>query len=414
MSEVAADDVRLLEAVFDTLIPPDQDPGGWAGGVARLLDEHGADFMSWAIAPLRAAASRLDTQSLTEHGRPFRELDAEAASVLMRAARVADPVAFDAIMKVAIEGYYGGTREPAGWAVTGYADALPVLPHDLREPEPLTGIDPSDVAQDYDVVIIGAGGGGGVAAAELTGAGLRVLLVERSRPHRASQLRGNHLQGKRVDAYQATAGAGPDSPRVVEEADGKLVTVPSEGPGFPWALNAMTLGGGTRLWQGMAWRFLREDFEMASTYGIPDDSALVDWPFGYEELSPYYDRVEWELGVSGEADSPVGRSVPRGRDYPMPALPDDPSRLAFGDAAGALGWKTSPIPFAINSVPRDGRPACIRCPQCVGHACPVDAKNGTHNTFIPRALATGACDLLTSTMAVRTTTKAAPRRPSSW
>jgi choline dehydrogenase-like flavoprotein len=58
----------------------------------------------------------------------------------------------------------------------------------------------------------------------------------------------------------------------------------------------MTLGGGTRLWQGMAWRFLPEDFAMASTYGIPDDSALVDWPFGYEELSPYYDRVEWELG----------------------------------------------------------------------------------------------------------------------
>ena len=114
------------------------------------------------------------------------------------------------------------------------------------------------------------------------------------------------------------------------------------------------------------------------------------------KLAPYYDRVEWELGVSGDARSPAGLSTPRVHDYPMPAMPSDEAREHFTSAAKRLGWQTSPIPFSINSTPHDGRPACVRCSQCVGHACPVNAKNGTHNTFIPRALATGNCDLLMS------------------
>jgi ferredoxin len=64
--------------------------------------------------------------------------------------------------------------------------------------------------------------------------------------------------------------------------------------------------------------------------------------------------------------------------------------------AAALGWHTLPVPLAINSAPRDGRPACIRCQHCVGFACPVDAKNGSHNTFIARALAIGNCLYLRS------------------
>jgi choline dehydrogenase-like flavoprotein len=235
-----------------------------------------------------------------------------------------------------------------------------------------------------------------VAAAELTARGLRVLLVERSRPMKNSELRGNHLQGKRAEVYDVTAGPGPGHPRVFEGADGTTRLMDGAGSGGDWGLTAMTLGGGTRLWQGMSWRFMPQDFAMASTYGVPEDSTLVDWPFDYGELAPFYDRVEWELGVSGSGSAPISLPTPRVRDYPMPPLADDITRTAYTAAAQRLGWQASPIPFAINSVPRDGRAACVRCSQCVGHACPVDAKNGTQNTFIPRALATGRCDLLMS------------------
>jgi choline dehydrogenase-like flavoprotein len=80
-------------------------------------------------------------------------------------------------------------------------------------------------------------------------------------------------------------------------------------------------------------------------------------------------------------------------------------------AAGAekLGWNTFTTPMLINSVPYGGRQACIQCQHCVGFACPSDAKNGTHNTMIPRALATGLCDLTTDAMCEKIDTDAQGR-----
>ena len=252
------------------------------------------------------------------------------------------------------------------------------------------------VAAEYDVIVVGAGAGGGVAAAELTAHDAHVLLIDRARPMKTAELRSNHLQGKRMQAYDPTAGPGAGNPRLLELADGSTTVLRGEGDGAEYGLVAMTLGGGTRLWQGMSWRFYEEDFAMASTYRRPEGSTLTDWPINYGDLAPYYDRVEWELGVSGDADSDISRRTPRSRPYPMPALPTDEVRIALSSSAASLGWKASPVPFSINSLPRDGRPACVGCGQCVGHACPVNAKNGTQNTFIPRALATGRCDLLLS------------------
>jgi choline dehydrogenase-like flavoprotein len=85
----------------------------------------------------------------------------------------------------------------------------------------------------------------------------------------------------------------------------------------------------------------------------------------------------------------------------MPPIPPDSAGAILDAAARILGWRTGAIPFAINSQQRDGRPECIRCPQCMGHSCPVNAKNGTHNTFIPRALANGNCTLVYAAQALQ-------------
>src|SRR5262249_47272224 len=71
-----------------------------------------------------------------------------------------------------------------------------------------------------------------------------------------------------------------------------------------------------------------------------------------------------------------------------------------------LGWSSFTPPMAINTIPRAGRDACIECRQCVGFACPTDAKNGTHNTMIPRARATKNCDLVTGAMVQKIDTDA--------
>ncbi|MFF2315289.1 GMC family oxidoreductase N-terminal domain-containing protein [Arthrobacter sp. NPDC058097] len=252
----------------------------------------------------------------------------------------------------------------------------------------------------YDVVVVGSGPGGAVAARVLAEAGASVLLLERSREHADSDLRGDHIHGKRMAVYSPVAGPGGGNPRSVVEPDGQQWSVDATAGGDAWGLNAMVVGGGTRLWQGMAWRFLPEDFSMASNYGVPAGSSMVDWPFDYSEISPAYDWAERELGVSG-AVGPLTARMPNHPGYPMPPLPDEPARTVLGSAANKLGWNHGPIPFAINSVARAGRPACSRCQQCMGHTCPSGAKNGSHNTFLPSALKTGRCDLLASAQAVR-------------
>jgi choline dehydrogenase-like flavoprotein len=399
---------KTIAAIFDTVVPGDAEPGGWAGGGESLLREQIDGFLDWAIPVLSAAAIVVDDAARASFGRPFDLLppsertrlltDALAAEAAARDNAAREDTPIDTVINLVHQAYYGGVREPAGWRVAGFRP-IPAGVEPI-EPEPERGVPLDRLEKEYDVIIIGAGAGGGFAAAQLADRGRRVLLIERSRPFSNADLRGNHLQGKRQELFDVTAGPGRGSPRVLERSDGSTELLSGAGSGTAYGLVAMTLGGGTRVWQAMAWRFLVEDFAMATTYGVPEASTLVDWPFDYEELEPYYERVEWELGVAGDSRASAGTRAPRKLDLPMPAVRDNGLRRPYAAAASRLGWETSPVPLAINSVPHDGRPACVGCPQCVGHACPVDAKNGTHNTVIPRALATGNCDLLMATQAV--------------
>jgi choline dehydrogenase-like flavoprotein len=146
---------------------------------------------------------------------------------------------------------------------------------------------------------------------------------------------------------------------------------------------------------------------MASTYGVPDDSALADWPISYDDLEPYYARAERELGVSGDVGGTwSGR---RSEPFPMPPLPSGAQRARLAAAAESLGMSTVHVPLLINSTPYLGRHACAQCSMCVGFACPVDAKNGSQNTMLTRAFATGRCEILLETRAVRIRTDASGR-----
>ena len=244
-----------------------------------------------------------------------------------------------------------------------------------------------------EVVIVGAGAGGGVVACELAEAGVQVLLLERGKHQGFDDHENDELYSQRTivlgNAY------GPDNERyrrVVENPDGKTRVVPAN----DWSYNniAACVGGGTLSYGAMAWRFMPQDFRMKSTYGEVEGSTLADWPISYEELEPYYTKAEYEIGVSGDAkDNPFG--PPRSKPYPMPAFPYNLEGNLISKHTKEMGLHPFPIPMLRNSMPYRGRNACLHMRTCVGFACPVGAKGGSHNTVIPRALASGNCELKT-------------------
>ncbi|MBK0296651.1 GMC family oxidoreductase, partial [Bacillus sp. S34] len=113
-----------------------------------------------------------------------------------------------------------------------------------------------------------------------------------------AELSRDHIRNPR-STWGVAPRSGPSdagNPRTVSDGRTQLLLRPSS-PG--WHNNAVTAGGGTRVYGAQAWRFGPRDFTMASTYGVPDGSSLADWPISYEDLEPYYERAEWEIGVSG-------------------------------------------------------------------------------------------------------------------
>lgn len=254
---------------------------------------------------------------------------------------------------------------------------------------------------DYDVIIVGAGLGGGIAAGILNEAGCRVLLLERGTQLGFAEIPTDHLRNHRLSLYGDNTTLDPRShPRVFVDPTGREhVVLPHESS---YNHNAFTVGGGTRIWGTQAWRFHPDDFRMASRYGIPSGSSLADWPISFDDLAPYYERAEWEIGVAG--DHARDDHTPRRRPFPLPPVPRTPTGDWLARGAEKIGWKTFTPPLAVNTQPYQGRGACVQCGQCIGFACPTDAKNSSYNTLLPRALATGRCTLITRAQAARIAT----------
>src|SRR5215469_16618125 len=247
-----------------------------------------------------------------------------------------------------------------------------------------------------DVAVIGLGAAGGVAVLPLARSGLKVAGIEAGgwmdpRSFRPDEIH-NNVRGLVTSV--------PKTKREVPTFRPDPNTPARRAPNHPM-MNA--IGGTSIHYWAQSWRLKPWDFrtrsEVTRRYGagaIPSGSTLEDWPLTYAELEPYYDRVEYEVGVSGKAGNIQGRidpegnifEAPRQREYPMPPLRTTEFSEHMAEAARKLGWHPFRPPAAINTQEYRGRPGCAYHGFCGTGGCQIGAKNSTAVTTIPQALKT--------------------------
>jgi choline dehydrogenase-like flavoprotein len=256
------------------------------------------------------------------------------------------------------------------------------------------------VSEEPDVCVVGAGAGGAVAAWALVRQGVRVLLLEAG-PRFDPASYDTHSQDWELTASPVAAAGSQESPGY-ESAPGRpldprFARLTSESPttfaGTPpgrrrpfYYARAIGVGGSTLHYQGEAHRFPAHAFRLRSERGVAED-----WPLGYPELEPYYERVERLLGVAGNPANPF--KPPRG-PYPYPAHPLSAASQRIGAGAGQLGWQHLPNPVAILPQPLEKREACHYCNGCV-RGCAVGAKSSVDVAVIPEAEQSGRLRLET-------------------
>ena len=168
--------------------------------------------------------------------------------------------------------------------------------------------------QDYDSIVVGAGAGGGIAAGVLAESGRSVLLLERG-PHEtyASAGHRDHLRNQRLSTYGHNAGPGHRRQPARRRRRRRRPPAPSRRTRPATRTTPPSSAAARFVYGGQAWRFLPKDFRMASTYGVPAGSSLTDWPFPYDDLAPWYERAEWEIGVAGDSPAIGGDMAARAR-----------------------------------------------------------------------------------------------------
>ncbi len=404
MNWLDSDSGRLAVAI-DAVIPADDFPSASESGGLRFwagLTE--SERPEWA-ARVTGVLDLLDARA----GGQFAALDTAARESVLDA--LADDPDYSWFAQLVNSGFYAdpaneGNDGGASWRMVGWdpapADGWPAEQAWVPDRSPIVAAD--QVAERYDVVVVGSGAGGGVAAWALAESGRSVLVVERGDYPDTDHLAQDHLRNARTNSEldHRTLRDSAENPRTLL-VGGTPIQMPAWDPRY--GSNADTYGGGTRVYGAQAWRFVPEDFTMASTYGAPAGSALADWPIGYDDMEPFYSQAEYEIGVCGSGAVHAGASR-RSRPYPMSPMPlTSPARRLLAGAE-ALGWSTVEVPLAINATPYQGRAACVRCRQCVGFACPVEAKNTSENTVLARAAATGNLSILLATRAERIATDA--------
>ena len=220
-------------------------------------------------------------------------------------------------------------------------------------------------ADEVDAVVVGVGAAGAVLLRKLTDAGWRVVGLEAG-PHWDPQtdFLSDEQAMTKLFWRDRRVSTGDDPIELAGNVTGKGV------------------GGSTTHYSMYALRLHRSDFEIAKRDGIGSN-----WPLSYDDLEPYYDEVERELGIAGPVDWPW--DAPRRRAYPYRPHQLNGVGELMARGCDALGITWRPGAIATLSAPKGDRPPCVYRGWCLS-GCTTNAKSSTLVTYAQEAVAAGA------------------------
>jgi choline dehydrogenase-like flavoprotein len=258
----------------------------------------------------------------------------------------------------------------------------------------------------HDVIVVGSGAGGGAAAWRFATQGLRVLVLEAGPwfdPAQDYSLDKPDWERHGFPLKPGSQGRQTFAPlqkledrwRDIRSWDRALVDLPQPDQrqisvGYS---HVRGVGGSTLHYVGEAHRLHPRAMQLATQHGVG-----ADWPLTYADLEPYYQVAEIITGVAGEH---LGSLGPEGADpsgrwrsapYPLPPHTLCPASVQLGQGAQRLSWQWVRNPRAALSRPYDGRPPCNQCGGCA-RGCPRRDKGSVDQTFVPKAQATGRCEI---------------------
>jgi choline dehydrogenase-like flavoprotein len=248
-------------------------------------------------------------------------------------------------------------------------------------------------SKTYDVCIVGSGAGGGMAAYVLANAGIKVLLLEAGPLYdpakNVTQLKWPYESPRRGASTSTRQFGDMDAAYGGWDIDGEPYTH-KDGTKFDWFRSRM-VGGRTNHWGRISLRFGPKDFKHKSIDGLGDD-----WPISYDDVAPYYDKVDRLIGVFGSKEN-----LPNDPDSiylppPKPRLHE----LFIKDAATSIGVPVIPSRLSILTKALDNnknRGQCFYCSQC-NRGCQVYADFSSSSVLVKPAIETGNVDIVANAM----------------
>ena len=242
----------------------------------------------------------------------------------------------------------------------------------------------------YDVCVVGSGAGGGPVAFALSAAGYSVLVLEKGPFFTEKDFYKDELACCRRSVYTPKL---KDEQHVIEDESGSgwEATPTSESGWDFW--NGSCVGGASNFMSGFFYRLKPDDFRLRSTFGDIKGANVADWPISYDDLEPYYTKVETEVGVSGEVEKHKFSEPRSTKDFPYPPTTEHPIVENIDLACQKLNFHLLKTPRAVLPYADKGRRGCEYSGFCGSYGCSSGAKGSSRAALLNRAVETGNCEI---------------------